>query len=228
MFSLSLKTRAHIFTLSTLAVAAMTLSLPIAAHAVPITYTYSGTASGTLGENVFEDEEFILTYVADTDNVIPEYVQFFGAIPDTPFTFNELPSFQWGGISGSFLQPANGFYFIGVQKDGDDSLLQNGLGVFATEEDPEPQTVSPLFTFTSPEFANYDLMSPLSFLGIPTAVNTQYAFSTSAGDFQFSAVPGSVAFNAIGGIVVPEAGTFALALPALGMIGAVVLRRRKM
>jgi len=44
---------------------------PVAASAVPITYIYSGIASGTLNEASFNDTAFVITAQADTDNIGP-------------------------------------------------------------------------------------------------------------------------------------------------------------
>ena len=47
--------------------------------------------------------------------------------------------------------------------------------------------------------------------------------------FRYTLVNGrsGVAVASLNAVVIPEAGTFALVLPALGMVGAVVIRRRK-
>ncbi|MBL8227955.1 MAG: PEP-CTERM sorting domain-containing protein [Bryobacterales bacterium] len=44
-------------------------ALPLAA--VPITYTYAGTGSGTLGTQSFVDVPFTFTGIADTANIVP-------------------------------------------------------------------------------------------------------------------------------------------------------------
>ena len=52
-----------------LAILAAALLMPLAASAVPITYLYSGTASGSLGANAFTDASFVITAQGDTSNV---------------------------------------------------------------------------------------------------------------------------------------------------------------
>jgi hypothetical protein len=51
------------------AILAAALLMPLAASAVPITYIYSGTASGSLGGSGFTDASFVITAQADTSNV---------------------------------------------------------------------------------------------------------------------------------------------------------------
>ncbi|MBP6765097.1 MAG: hypothetical protein KA141_08875 [Rubrivivax sp.] len=50
---------------------AAALLMPVAAWAVPITYIYSGTGSGSLGGTNFSSTGFIITAQADTDNIAP-------------------------------------------------------------------------------------------------------------------------------------------------------------
>lgn len=200
-----------------LAATSLLLLPSLAAHAVPITYTFSGIASGTVGATTLTSAEFIITYVADTDNILSggaPAIQLFTEAPGFPFA-NPLPTFSWGGVSGTFTEPADTFYAIGIDSDGVTATLFNG------------QSSNLMFAFTDPAFNGYDLTSPFSFFGVPGLDPTPVPYGTDAGDFEFTDVEDEVAFNAVGGIVVPEANTFALALPALGMLGAVVLRRRK-
>jgi hypothetical protein len=51
------------------AVLAAALLMPLAASAVPITYIYSGTATGSLGANSFAGASFVITAQADTSAV---------------------------------------------------------------------------------------------------------------------------------------------------------------
>lgn len=54
-----------------LALLALLVTLPFSASATGITYTYSGTASGSLGATAFSNAEFVITALADTDNIGP-------------------------------------------------------------------------------------------------------------------------------------------------------------
>lgn len=199
-----------------LAATALLLFPTLTAHAVPITYTYSGIASGSVGATPINSAEFLITFVADTDNILSggaPAIQLFTEDPGFPFA-NPLPTFSWGGVSGTFTEPADTFYAIGIDSDGVTATLFNG------------QSSNLMFAFTDPAFNGYDLISPFSFFGVPQNL-TPPPYATDAGDFEFTDVEDEVAFNAVGGIVVPEANTFALALPALGMLGAIVIRRKK-
>jgi hypothetical protein len=55
----------------------------------------------------------------------------------------------------------------------------------------------------------------------PTVFPVRLGFSSSFASFSMTGIP------VAGAVVVPEANTFALALSALGMVGAVVIRRKK-
>lgn len=50
------------------------LTLAFNVCATPITYIYTGTASGTLGGSPFADADFSITASADTDNIVNEGV----------------------------------------------------------------------------------------------------------------------------------------------------------
>lgn len=191
---------------------------PIAAHAVPITYTYSGIASGTLGATPINSGEFLITFVADTNNILSlgtAVYQPFTENPSFPSPANPLPTFSWGGFSGTFTEPVSGTYIVALNSDGVAATLFNGY------------SGNPMFAFTDPAFNGYNLISPFSFFGVPELSLVPSTFPTDADDLIFTEVEDEVAFNAVGGIVVPESSTFALALPALGMVGTVIIKRRK-
>lgn len=194
----------------------LSLFLPIHARAVPITYSYSGIASGTVGGLELTDAEFLITYRADTDNIPPgASVQVFSENTAIPFAVNPLPTFSWGEISGTFAEPGDGaFHAIGLDSDGNVATLFNGT------------SSELMFAFTDPAFNGYDLTTPFSFFGVPERNPDSPAYATDAGELRFTNVPGGVAFNAAV-TVIPEPSTFALALPALGIIGSAVIKRRK-
>lgn len=50
---------------------AAALLMPFAASAAPITYTYAGLGSGSLGNVAFQDTAFVITALGDTANVGP-------------------------------------------------------------------------------------------------------------------------------------------------------------
>ncbi len=65
-----------------------------AAYDVPITYTYTGTASGTVGATPLTDASFIIRYSADADNLFAGN-QIFGENTLTADKTNkELPTFE--------------------------------------------------------------------------------------------------------------------------------------
>jgi len=46
-------------------------AMATAAHAVPVTYSFSGLATGTIGSTLFTDAEFNITGFGDTANIVP-------------------------------------------------------------------------------------------------------------------------------------------------------------
>lgn len=82
------------------------------------------------------------------------------------------------------------------------------------------------FTFTSPGLIFRVDASVGSAIGVDYMQGAGYNDPTSDLDFDNTSVVAQFQFSPAVATV-PEANTFALALPALGMIGAVILRRRK-
>lgn len=175
------------------------------AHAVPITYSFSGLASGTLGGDSFSDSLVTFSMLADTDNVM---VDAFG--PGIVSVVGVPASVSVGINSGTLDAPV--YVFV------NHNLSAAGFGVGA-----------PIMDMAQAMLGTYDMKSPFGPGTGTLNFNTTDPIATSMGDIVFANgfAISSPTFEAIGGVVVPEAGTLALVLPALGVMGAVVVRRRK-
>jgi len=176
------------------------------AQAAPIVYTFSGTATGTLGGISFEGSSFAFNLTGDSDNVQEGVF--------APGIYSSLPlsaSFVVNGTSGNLT---NFVYLFDNH-----NLSAVGFGELNTE-------TPPLIDMGNALFGSYDLRGPIGPVGGTLNVNGVNSIGTSSGALTFTQINGPT-FAAVGGVVVPEAGTLALALPAVGMLGAVVLRRRK-
>lgn len=189
------------FTLSlTMVVGSIALFASVA-QADPITYRFSGFASGSLGESSFTERAFSFDLVGDSDNVSG----FFG-----PGILSNLPlpaSFVINGTAGTLNAPV--YVFV------NHNLSAAGFGI-----------AGPLIDMHQDQLAGYNMLQ--AFNAGPGTLNFSDVnnVGTSVGNLTFTSVSAPT-FAAIGGIAAPEPGTIALALPALGMLGAVVIRRKK-
>lgn len=185
------------------------------ANAVPITFTFSGIATGTLGGNDFTDANFSFDVVTDS-NLITE-------VEPESFESPQIPNalFSIGGVNGTLGFPVG---IAGTTNDNFVSLLDYS--------DPLNPIVmlsvgDPSFSENDPVFGVYDFrraFGPVTDSGEPGSdINSRL---TSEGLLTFSSVSPATFQATVGAVTVPETGTFALVLPALGIIGAVVRRRR--
>lgn len=78
----------------------------------------------------------------------------------------------------------------------------------------------------NPYFTYADLFKVSGSFGGTAKTYDLYIRNASGGSGTANAAPRGFLFNAGAPVVVPESGTLAFALPALGMIGAVLRRRR--
>jgi PEP-CTERM motif len=132
------------------------------AHAAPITYVQTGTASGTLGATPFNDAFVTMTLTGDTNNVVPEL---FGAF-NCPFCYvNEgTVTIDIPGVGTATVTDPSGVWVFGQPVDIDDDPTTPELPavVIGTVDDP-PATDS--FTGIggtgSMALLGYDLTTPI-------------------------------------------------------------------
>lgn len=168
------------------------------AQAELITFTFSGTASGSLGSQSFTNAQFTITSTADTDQVAL-------LAPGVLFVPNSVATVTVFGLgTGTFTIPTTTVDNQNLSRVGIAAPVQNQAILF---ED-------------NPAFATYDLTTPIGPLAGPAVFNPFIArFATTAGDFSLTAVP-SVSFQATGTQAVPEPASLTLAgIAALGLLG---------
>jgi hypothetical protein len=189
--------------------------LAISSHAGPITYTFTGTASGVAGATSFTDSPFTISLFADTANVI----QIFDIPGDTVFSVNaSSSSINIGGVGvGNILtdlrffvnQPSN-TVGIAIANDGGD-LFDIGL-----HHDPALAAV-----------ATYDLTTSLG----PLTVTNPASIADFFGDVQttFGTVwMGGSSFPVTFTATVPEPSSIGLCTLALLSVMAWRSSKRKM
>ncbi len=182
----------------------LTLGAVTPARAELITYTFSGTGSGSLGSQSFTDTLFTITSTADTSQVTNSSPGIF-RVPD--LTANVTVS----GIG-------TGTFTITTINVSNQNVSRVGIS------DPN-QNMAILFV-DNPAVATYDLTTAIGPLTGPTAFNPGATFATTAGDFSLTVVP-SATFQATVGQAIPEPATLTLiGIGALGLLGH-AWRRKK-
>jgi hypothetical protein len=173
--------------------------VPIVAHATPITYTFSTTASGTLGSVIFNDALVTVTVDVDTANV---------------FGFEGVISNQaTGGVDLSINGVGTTVFTAPI------SVFNDGNQIGITND----ETGSSLLAETSNDFTGYDLNSAFGPITASFGQSTASA-NTSAGDFLITSNSGDSTFTAtLDSTVspVPEPSTlWFLGTGTLGLLGA--------
>jgi hypothetical protein len=183
------------------------LASSVIALAGPITYTFTGSVTGTLGSTTFSNAALTATLLGDTTNALPDggggFVNDIGA---------GLASISIAGVgSGTFTDlmyafscpPCSGFIELQAQIGGKGAL-----------------------TFTDPAFLAYDLttaIGPIHSAGPTPAFFLPWSDATSFGTFNITSIQ-SPTFQATLGAGVPEPGTLVLVSAALLLLG--ITRRR--
>jgi hypothetical protein len=144
---------------------------PVIAHATPITYTFSTTASGTLGSVIFNDALVTVTVDADTANVFG----FEGVIHNQATGGVDL---SINGVGTTvFTAP------VSVINDGNQIVIIND------------ETGAGLLSETSNDFTGYELNSPFGPITGSFGQST-VSTNTSAGDFLITSDSGDSTFTA--------------------------------
>jgi hypothetical protein len=176
----------HIFIVSIVSAA-----LCWTAAASPVTYTLSGTGTGSLGADPFSDASFSITATADTSSITESLGVFF--LSDSIATL-----FVSGVGTATFTVPT--------------MMVDNTAGAAGISAPNQNMTILANY---SPAFSSYDLSSSLAPVSGTPAFNPGTGFATTVGDFTLSSVS-SVIFQAE---VVPEPSAFPLlGLASLGFI----------
>lgn len=176
---------------------------PVSARAVPITYVYEGTGSGTLGEGSFSEASFTISALADTDNITAwQATNRQNTHQSTTITIAGLGTHE-------ILSPSHTWH----QDQGD-----GGLGA---DLGPNWITFSGGLEFGT-EWFFYALDTSIGPLVEDDPLNVvQFAgVSTTAGSLSFFAID-SVSFTAT---VIPEPSS--LALVGLGLAGLALSSRK--
>ena len=192
---------------------ALALAVPTIAAAEPVTYAFTGIASGTIDGWAFSDAPVAFTLSTDTSTVRLPFPRF-------PNILNAGPAalrFTVDGVSGVFTDRYNAF-------------VNGGRGASSVVGFTQVNG-SDIFDISSGAVAAYDLrtaigpitQSPVDFLNFNTA------FGTSAGTLVLFDDPDtSLTFTAVLGATagVPEPATWAMLIAGFALVGTSVRTRR--
>jgi len=175
----------------------------------PITFTYQGTATGSLGGTGFINTAFTITANGNTANRIQSQVGFTIVHDSVAITLTGLGTFI-------FITPTQ--------------TAVNNISAFVVFGTPSPP-LALLVSSTNPVFSTWDMLSSIGpVAGTGTAQQwTLTHVLTSGGRLVFDsgqAVPGT--FTATVTAPVPEPATLVMALSGLAGLAGVLRRRRKL
>lgn len=176
------------------------------ASATILTYTLSGTGSGSIGGNAFTNTSFAFTLVGDT----AAYSQ----LSASSFVIDPLnsASFVIGSTSGNFSIPTR----LGT--------FNNGNGVFFSRSSSIGG--SDLFDFTTSSTIDISTVFGSVTATSIFALNQFTNVSTTAGLLSLDTATNVVFSNGPTGGTVPEPASWAMMIGGFGLVGAAMRRRR--
>jgi hypothetical protein len=167
------------------AVIVAVLGLASLAQATPITYRFSGTASGMLGGSPFTNVQVVVTGVGDTANVVPVLggLAFGNPISTTTVTI--------AGLGSATVTDSTGIVSIPTPISIDTGFPVLPYTVIGTEDNPpDPESLTGLGVSGSNALLGYDLQTDIGpITGVPAGVGfpTSLFVHTTRGNLSFAA-----------------------------------------
>jgi hypothetical protein len=187
-----------------LCVLAIALGMTTQVNATPITYSFWGTATGSLGGQSFTDAAFSLTSIADTNNVHHNY------IPDVDYVYASHSSISIDGFGlADFTIPTI-------------DLVNRNSGLFIFFDPVQDRLIMSVEHFDA---YTYDLTNSIGPDSGPSLVNPTVFFGTSLGLLNFTSFSDNNYQAVLGQLTdVPEPKILMLFLMGLCMMTLVARR----